>query len=476
MERNVEPLNSGRILARMDRISVWSLPYLFIGIIGVGFLFTFYDIFNINVSFIETCGAIVPGCTPVGAAHFIGLPVMMNLLGYLVGTLLLSPLADRFGRRDMLLVTMMITGLGSLWTAFSHDYSTFIWSRALTGVGVGADLAIVNTYINEVAPKEGRARYTALIFIMSGIGAFLGIWIGLWLTTPATPFPLGLPIAMAGPHFLNGWRLMYFVGAFLALVGVLLRVRMPESPRWLITRNRTEEAEHIVSHMEETARQKQTLRNPGADVEVIQAKKPLPYSEIFADPKYRKRTFLLLAMWSIGYVTVYSFAAGFTSLLVSLHYPVPEAGLIAAFGTVGMILSGVVAYGWGERLERKVWMLWSALLTLLGGFIIAEAGTILWLSMFGAIMVFFGFDLWVPIAYAWSTEHYPTRARASGFALVDGLGHLGGGVGVLLVVPFVSGLPVLGAFMIIGGFLAVSALVAQGGMSTRGIALDELSP
>ena len=59
---------------------------------------------------------------------------------------------------------------------------------------------------------------------------------------------------------------------------------------------------------------------------------------------------------------------------------------------------------------------------------------------------------------------------------MDGLGHLGGGVGVLLVVPFVSGLPVLGAFMIIGGFLAVSALVAQGGMSTRGIALDELSP
>ncbi len=159
MERNVEPLNSGRILARMDRISVWSLPYLFIGIIGVGFLFTFYDIFNINVSFIETCGAIVPGCTPVGAAHFIGLPVMMNLVGYVVGTLILSPLADRFGRRDMLLVTMMITGLGSLWTAFSHDYSTFIWSRALTGVGVGADLAIVNTYINGAfsAVRKNRA-------------------------------------------------------------------------------------------------------------------------------------------------------------------------------------------------------------------------------------------------------------------------------------------------------------------------------
>ncbi len=476
MERNIEPLNPGRILARMDRISVWSLPYLFIGIIGVGFLFTFYDIFNINVSFIETCGAIIPGCTPLSAAHFIGLPVLMNLVGYVVGTLILSPLADRFGRRDMLLVTMMITGLGSLWTGFTHDYSTFIWARALTGVGVGADLAIVNTYINEVAPKEGRARYTALIFIMSGLGAFLGIWVGLWLTTPSTPFPLGLPIAMAGPHFLNGWRIMYFIGAVLALVGVLLRVRMPESPRWLIARNRIEQADFIISHMEVMAQKKAPLARPGADVEVIPATKPIPYAEIFQNPKYRKRTFLLLAMWSIGYVTVYSFAAGFTSLLVSLHYPVPEAGLIAAFGTVGMILSGVVAYGWGERLERKSWMIWSALLTLLGGLIIAEAGTILWLSMFGAIMVFFGFDLWVPIAYAWSTEHYPTRARASGFALVDGLGHLGGGVGVLLVVPFVSGLPVLGAFTVIGGFLAVSAIVAQGGMTTRGIALDELSP
>lgn len=475
MEQSVLTQGAGRILARMNRISVWSLPYLFIGIIGLGFLFTFYDIFNINVSFIETCGAIVPGCTPISAAQYLGLPVLLNLIGYVVGTLILSPLADRFGRRDMLLVTMVITGLGSLWTAFTHDYSSFIWARALTGVGVGADLAIVNTYINEVAPKEGRARYTALIFIMSGLGAFLGIWVGLWLTTPSTAFPLGLPFAMASPHFASGWRTMYLVGAALALIGVLLRIRMPESPRWLVSRGRVAEADKIVSEMENRVKTHGTLPEPGPEPKVVVAEKPIPYADILSEPMYRRRTLLLLAMWGIGYVTVYSFAAGFTSLLVSLRYPLPEAGLIAAFGTIGMILSGVVTYLWGERLERKVWLLWSAAFTLLGGLIIAEAGTLLAVSMLGAILVFFGFDLWIPIAYAWSTEHYPTRARASGFALVDGVGHLGGGIGVLVVVPIVTGLPVLGAFMVIGGFLVVSAAIAQFGIRTRGMALDDLS-
>src|SRR5947209_17530005 len=188
------------VIARQDRIPTWALPYLFIGIIGVGFLFTFYDIFDTNVSFIQTCLQIIPGCTaPPLAASFEGLPVLLNLAGYVVGALVLSPLADRYGRRDMLLITMVLTGLGSLYNAFVGDYTNFILARTITGIGIGADLAIVNTYINELAPREGRAKYTSMIFIMSSLGAFLGIWLGLYLTTEATPFPLGLPFAVAGP-------------------------------------------------------------------------------------------------------------------------------------------------------------------------------------------------------------------------------------------------------------------------------------
>ena len=149
----------GMLIARLDRIPVWSLPGLFIGIIGVGFLFTFYDIFDINVSFIQTCTQIVPNCTPHSTANYIGLPVLLNLVGYVIGTLVLSPLADRAGRRDLLLVTMVITGIGSVLTAVVDNYSWFVVARTITGIGIGADLGIVNTYINEMAPRQGRARY-----------------------------------------------------------------------------------------------------------------------------------------------------------------------------------------------------------------------------------------------------------------------------------------------------------------------------
>src|SRR5207247_7437193 len=145
------------VIARQDRIPIWSLSYLFICIIGVGILFTFYDIFDITVSFIQTCTQIVPKCTPPTSATYLGLPVELNLSGYVVGALVLSPLADRFGRRNMLLFTLLLTGLGSLYTAFVSDYTSFIIARTITGIGIGADLALVNTYINEMAPISGRA-------------------------------------------------------------------------------------------------------------------------------------------------------------------------------------------------------------------------------------------------------------------------------------------------------------------------------
>src|SRR6266496_725707 len=152
------------IIARQDRIPAWSFPYLFIAIIGVGFLFTFYDIFDINVSFIQTCTQIVPGCTPVIADRYLGLPVLVNLIGYVIGALCFSPLADRYGRRNVMVFTLLITGLGSLYSGLANDLINFDISRLITGLGIGADLAIVNTYISEVAPVNARGQYNALVF------------------------------------------------------------------------------------------------------------------------------------------------------------------------------------------------------------------------------------------------------------------------------------------------------------------------
>ncbi len=87
------------IIARQDRIPIWSLSYLFIGIIGVGFLFTFFDIFDITVSFIQTCTQIVSTCNPGTAGTYLGLPVELNLAGYVAGALILSPLADEIRQK-----------------------------------------------------------------------------------------------------------------------------------------------------------------------------------------------------------------------------------------------------------------------------------------------------------------------------------------------------------------------------------------
>jgi len=479
----------GMVIARQDRIQIWSLPYLFVVVIGLGFLFTFFDIFDINVSFIQTCIQIVPNCLPVPApghvlaSNELGLPVLLNLVGYVVGTLVLSPLADRLGRRDMLLVTMVITGVGSLFTAFTSDYTTFIIGRVITGIGIGADLAIVNTYINEVAPRQGRAKYTSLIFVMSALGAFLGIWLGLLLTTPPTPFPMGLPFALAGPSFENGWRLMYIIGAALGLIGVLLRVQLPESPRWLISQGRITEADAVVRRMEQRAERSRPLPKALDELPVsTKEATAIPYNEIFTNPMYLQRTVLLFLVWFVGYVTVYSFAAGFTTILASLNYPPPEAGLIVAMGTLGFIACALFAYGFGEGLERKFWLPIAAILTLAGGVLIALAGkpssptATPVVAIIGAIIVFFGFNLWIPMTYTWSTENYPTRARTTGFALVDGVGHVGGGIGLLAIAPLLPQLGPLYSFLLIGGFLVVAAIIAQFGTTTRGKRLDVVSP
>jgi len=465
------------VLARLDRIDVWSMPFLFIGIIGLGFLFAFYDVFDINVSFIQTCVALKHGCTPANALTTLRVPIVLNLAGYVVGALALAPISDRIGRRNMLLFTMLITGVGALYSALAPDYTNFVLSRVLTGIGVGADLAIVNTYVGEVAPRRNRSRWISMIFIMSALGALLGIWLGLFLTTAPAPWPNGLSFAQASPTFTNGWRWMYAIGALLALVGIVLRVRLPESPRWLLGQGRVDEADEVVSGMEAIAAKHGPLAPVSEDVPVdIPPQKRAPFTDVLGNRMYACRVLQLLTVWFLAYVTVFAFSAGGTTILTSLKYPPPQAGLIIAVGAFGFLACALFAVAFSERLERKLWLPIGAVLTLIGGVIVAESGTDHLASFIGMGIVFFGFNIWVPMTYTLSTESFPTRARATGFALVDGVGHLGGGIGVLLIAPLIPHMTPLGAFALIGGFLVAAAIAAQFSVRTRGRHYEDISP
>jgi len=481
---------AGEILARMDRIPMWSLSYIFIGILGLGFLFTFYDIFDINVSFVQTAITLFHASGPE-IPTLLGPIVLLNLIGYIIGALLLSPVSDMMGRRKMLMITMLITGIGSLYNALANDYINFLIARTITGIGVGADLAIVNTYIGEVAPINARGKYTALVFLFSTLGSTLGIWLGLYLTTPPAPFPFGLPFAVgnSGYFAVNGWRIMYYIGALLALISLLLRVSLPESPRWLITKGKIEEAEKIVEMMEAKASKK--LGKLPELPETIPAYVAERYSyidslkAIFSNRTYARRFIVLVLMWGFGYMTVYTIASGLTSILASLGFPAPEAGMIAAIGDIGFILVPITLFFTGDRLERKTWTVFSVILTILGGILIAMAGTNIALSFIGSIILFYGFNLWVPISYTWTAESFPTRARATGFALCDGLGHIGGGLGIIEVASFISSLIsggitttlVLEVFLLIALFQVISTIIAVAlGHKTANKRLEEISP
>lgn len=472
------PQESRQLMARLDRLQTWSLSPSFLVIIGLGFLFTFYDIFDINVSFVQTCTQLVHGCTPPTALSKLPMPTALNLAGYVIGALILSPVSDRIGRKNMLLITMLMTGIGSLYSALSPDYVNFTISRILTGVGIGADLAIVNTYISEVSPLKSRAKFTTVIFINSALGAVVGIWLGLFLTTERAPWPAGLPFAVASSTFTDGWRWMYGIGAILALVAIALRFELQESPRWLIQRGQVAEASNVVERMEARGTKAGPLPDPltGHVPTHWPPAGRVPFSDLLTNPVYLRRAILLFCLWFVGYITVYAFAAGFTSVLASLKYSPPEAGVITAIGTLGFVGEAVVMSFLVEKLERRYWLPIAAAVTLTGAFLLATAGGRAGVAFAGAILIFVGFNLWVTPTYALTAESFPTRARTTGFGLVDGTGHIGGSIGILVLAPLIPHLSVFSALMLISCFLVIAAILAQFTTHTRARVLESVSP
>ena len=307
----------------------------------------------------------------------------------------------------------------------------------------------------------------------------LGIWLGLFLTTAPAPWPHGISFAQASPSFTDGWRWMYAVGAMLALIGVLLRLELPESARWLVGKGRFEEADKVVSDMETVAAKHRPLGPIPDDIPLDEStlESSLAFGALFENRTYTKRVIQLLAVWFLAYITVFGFSAGFTAMLTSLKYAPPEAGLITAVGAFGFLACALFAVAFADRLERKYWLPIGAVITVIGGVIVAEAGTkSLAIAFIGSAIVFFGFNIWVPMTYALSTESFPTRARVTGFGMVDGVGHLGGGIGVLLIAPQIPHMSVLGAMMAIAGWLVLAAIVAQFSVNTRGRHYEEISP
>ncbi|GAB2993577.1 sugar porter family MFS transporter [Amycolatopsis acidiphila] len=464
-------VDAAKVLARLDRLPRRAVSYAATGIAGLALFFVFYCNFNINVSFIQTCTQIQPGCTPGNAQSSLVLPTCLYLLGYFGGGLIFAPFSDRIGRKRSLAFALSFACLGSLLAAVATGYPLFVLARAITGISMGAVLPVANTYIGEIAPAAARAKYTAITFVLCTLGAMCGIGFGLLLTTEAAPFPEGLPFAFGVEA---GWRWMYGLAALIGVLALVSTWRLPESPRWLIEHGRTAEAHEVVSSLERRVRG--PLPEPAASVPLPPQQAEHAYRELLSSKRYRRRVLLLVAMWFTGYATVFSYSTGSTVILTSLHFTAPVAGMISAVGGVGFFVQGLFSAKWSERLDRRYWLPIGAVLTVLGGVLIATLGTSIGWAFAGSFLVFFGFNVWVPPTFALSAESFPTRIRSAGFGLVDGVGVLGGAMGVLVIAPLVPRLSPLPALLMIAGFLVVSAILAQFTPHTRNRMLEDVSP
>jgi MFS transporter, SP family, arabinose:H+ symporter len=179
-------------------------------------------------------------------------------LGAAAGALIAGPAAGQFGRKWLLIVDAGVYAAGSILAAVTWNVAVILVARTLVGLAVGADSAIATAYIAEYAPKDRRGSLTMLQQWMITVGIFVAYLIALVIYS-------AFPASAASV----GWRLILGLGAVPALVGLVLRTQMPESPRWLLRHNKLDAVKKAMA----------TLGNDVSDDQVRQARNTMLAAE-----------------------------------------------------------------------------------------------------------------------------------------------------------------------------------------------------
>ena len=266
--------------ARLDRLPVGSFHYGIFWLVGAGMFFDGYDLYvgtNVLPAALQS-GFSTPGLN----ADFIS----KTFLGMTIGALITGFIGDRYGRRFTYQVNLAIFGLASLAAALAPDMTTLNWLRFVMGLGLGAEIVVGYSTLTEFVPPQSRGRWLAFMsfLVVSGlpVTALLG-----YLIIPAW-----------------GWRPMFVIAGIGALIVWWLRKNLPESPRWLESRGRSEEAEAILTTIEKSA---------AAPLTTVVARPPAPAADFtaLARPPLLQR--MIVGSWVL--ITVNTLIFGFVTWL-----------------------------------------------------------------------------------------------------------------------------------------------------------------
>jgi MFS transporter, putative metabolite:H+ symporter len=442
------------ILARIERLplSAWQIRTRII--VGTA---TFFDAFD-ALAITYVLPAVVPAwqLTPAAISWLISAGFVGQLIGALVG----GALAERIGRRPMIVAAVLWFGLFSLACGWAWNYESLLALRLLQGLGLGAEVPVAATYISELAKASGRGRFVLLFELVFPIGLVAVAVMGRWI----------VPV---------GWQYLFFIGGLPALFALFMMRHLPESPRWLASCGRIGEAASAMAFIEKEVQAATGKPLPPVEVTVARViAKQATWMELF-NPAYRGRTLVIWVAWFATYFANY----GLTTWLPTIYrtvFKVPLADALS-YGLVTQVCGLFTSLACAlliDRVGRRIW------------FALAFAGaaaallTLWWIGPSSAerILVFailtnMCISTLSLALYLYTAELYPTRIRALGtstgtawlrFASILGPQVFGNtvGSGSIGSAFLVFGLVVLGACVVVALFAT----------ETKSRVLEEISP
>jgi MFS family permease len=408
----------------------------------------------------------------------VGLAASAYLAGAVFGALFFGWLTDRLGRKKLFFITLFVYLAATAATAFSWDLWSFCFFRFLTGAGIGGEYTAINSTIQELIPARVRGWTDLVINGSFWIGAALGAVGAVVLLDPAV---LGGDL---------GWRAAFLIGASLGVVILFMRMWIPESPRWLMTHGRADEAEAIVAGIEARFRREgHVLPDPAGLPRVrLHARTHTPLAEVFDTlfRRHRRRAFVGLAL--MGAQAFFYNAIFFSIPLVLTDFhgvKTEEVGwhiLPFALGNfLGPVILGRLFDTWGRRPMIASTYAVSGVLLAATGYLFAQGALTATTMTLAWMGVFFVASAAASSAYLTVSETFPLEIRALAIAVFYAVGTgLGGVVGPWLLGALVEtgdrGSVFLG--YLLGSVLMMLAALVQivWGVASERKPLEEIAP
>ena len=454
---------AAEITARLDRLPMTRHMWILVLLISLGGWFDTYAIF--------LTGSIAPGMfadkiftpTTVSLFGFTGLASFIAALftGLFIGTMFFTRAADRFGRRTVFTVSLVWYCVATLIMAFQYTPGAVNFWRLIAGIGIGVELVTVDTFISELVPKRARGRIFA---VQQSIGFIPVPLVALlaWLLNPTAP--LGL----------SGWRWVVIVGSVGALIVWFVRLKLPESPRWLAQQGRVAEADAVMSAIEAQVAKECNGTLPAPDAPVAEDPRKGTLREIF-NPTYRSRTIMLSIANFCQTIGFYGFANWVPTLLIAKGIHVSqtlEYSFIIAFAyPIFPLISTLFA----DKIERK----WQVCLSCIGiaAFGIAfsfqtQALPLIIIGTFQTMM-----NAWLSFsAHNYQSELFPTRIRATAVGFVYSWSRFSTIFTGFFIAAILQHFGVPGVFLFVASAMAVVVLsIAIWGPRTNHRSLEEIS-